>query len=170
VANLLVEVVGLDQMRLRRALEVLSLAVGEGAPIGADEVAAHVPAARAHAAWELQDAVSARDGAKAVRLLRSAFDEGQEAPLLVGALFAEIRRLLLARDLDAKTESHRAAPKLGVPDWKAAKILANARRFTGRELRRAAGRLADLDVAVKRGADAPTLLEEWVIATAAPRS
>ena len=169
VAELLVEAIGTDQMKLRRALEVLSLAVGEGAAVSPADVATHVPAARAHAGWELQDAVSARDGARAVRLLRDALEEGQEPPLLVGALFAEVRRLLVARELPPKVDGRGAAQKLGVPDWKAQKIVANARRFSLSELRRAAHRLADLDVAVKRGRDAPALLEEWLLDLAGGR-
>jgi len=81
-----------------------------------------------------------------------------------------VRWLLLAAELPAKTDGHRAAQALGVPDWKAQRILENARRFSRAELRHAAHGLADIDVAVKTGAHAPTVLEEWLLTLTAPPS
>jgi DNA polymerase-3 subunit delta len=162
-AELLVESLGSDRLALRRALEVVALSAAEGV-VDEGQVAELVPEARPHASYELQEALARRDGARAVGLLRRALEEGQEPPALVGALHAEIRRLLLAREIPRGASDSEAAARLGVPVWRAARLRQDARRFDPRELRAAAVRLADLDVAIKTGRSesAGPLLEEWV--------
>ncbi|MGH7818548.1 MAG: DNA polymerase III subunit delta [Candidatus Binatia bacterium] len=171
VAELLVESVGPDLMKLRRGLEVLSLYVGPGAGIDESAVAEVVPAARSHAMYELQDALSSCDAAKAIGLLRAAMEEGQEPPLLVGVLFAELRRLLRARDVPRGTEPPDLAKELGCPSWKVSRLLESARRFRPERLRSALERLADIDVALKTGrCRADAALEDWVLSLCASPS
>jgi DNA polymerase-3 subunit delta len=164
-AEVLVESVGSDLRRLRRSLEVLSLHVDSGRPIDERSVLEVIPAARSHAPYEIQDALSTRDGARAVRLLREALEEGQEPPLLVGALFAELRRLQLARGVPPGTDARGAAEMVGTSPGRAERLVQNARRFPVAVLRDAVGRLADIDVASKTGRGDPgTALEEWIVA------
>lgn len=163
-AECLVEAVGTDLLRLHTTLGMLSVAVGPGKPIGEPTVARLVPEARPHALYELQDALAERKGALAVRLLRVALDEGERPELLLGVLFAQLRRLLSAREIPPGTDLGSAAQTLGAPPFKVKGLLENAHRFPDAHLRRALERLADTDVAVKTGhGDAPTLLEEWVV-------
>ncbi|MGH7858390.1 MAG: DNA polymerase III subunit delta [Candidatus Binatia bacterium] len=167
--ELLVESVGTDLMRLRRSLEVVSLFVGAGGVIDEAAVVQVVPAARSHAMYELQDALSARDGPSAVRLLREALEEGQEPHLLVGVLFAELRRLQLARDVPPGTDPRQAAEQTGSPAWKVPRLQQNARRFPAPALRKAAEKLADLDVALKTGrGQTAVALEDWLVALCTP--
>ena len=171
VPKLLVETVGTDLLKLRGALDVLSLAVGEGNGIGAESVTRMIAEAREHAGYEIQDALVRGDGARAVRLFRAALDEGQQIPLLVGVLYAQLRRLLLARETPAGASPNDVAARLGMPPFKVEELLRSARRFRARELRSAVSRLADLDLAFKTGrGNAAAGLEEWILSVCAARS
>jgi DNA polymerase-3 subunit delta len=165
-ASTLLELVGDDLLRLRSTLERLSLAVGTGATIDEASVAEHVESSRMHAIYELQDALSAKQTTKAVGLFRQLVDEGSEPPALVGALVAQVRRLLLAREAP---RSASLAPLLGVAPHRVRYVVDHSRRFSAVRLRRAIEDLADLDVASKTGrGDAVAALEEWLIALCAP--
>lgn len=157
----LIDLVGDDLLRLRSTLERVSIGIGAGARIDLEALAEHVASTRLHAIYELQGAVTAREAARAVGVYRRLLDEGEEVPGLVGALFAEIRRLLLAREADGGD----LARLLEVPPFRAQKIEEASRRFSSAELRRAIDRLADIDVASKTGrGDAQAALERWLIA------
>lgn len=156
----LLDLVGDDLLRLRSTIERVSVGIGAGARIDADAVAEHVASSRLHAIYELQGAVTARQAGRAVGVFRQLLDEGEEVPGMVGALFAEIRRLLLARE----SAGEDLARLLEVPPFRAQKIEEASRRFSSVELRRAIDQLADIDVASKTGrGDAQAALEGWLI-------
>jgi DNA polymerase-3 subunit delta len=165
-AAALLELVGGDLLRLRSTIERLSIAVGKGAAIDEATVIEHVSSSRMHAIYELQDALSAKQATKAVGLFRRLVDEGSEPPALVGALVAQIRRLLLAREAPGAAN---LAALLGVSPHRVRYVVDHSRRFSAARLRRAIGDLADLDVASKSGrGDTIAALEEWLIAMCAP--
>jgi DNA polymerase III subunit delta len=165
-AAALLDLVGDDLLRLRSTLERLSLAVGAGAMIDGATVTEHVESSRLHAIFELQDALSTKQTTKAVILFRKLVGEGSEPPALIGALVAQIRRLLLARETP---RSASLAPLLGVAPHRVRYVVDQSRRFSAARLRRAIEDLADLDVASKTGrGDAVAALEEWLIALCAP--
>ena len=156
----LAELVGADLLSLRSTLERLSIAVGDGAPIGVDAVAEHVASSRSHAIYELQDAISTRATAKAVGVFRQLLDEGGEPPALLGALVAQIRRLLLARE----APSGNLQALLGVSPGRVRHVVEAAKRFSPARLHRAIDELADIDVASKTGrGDSVAALEEWLV-------
>jgi DNA polymerase-3 subunit delta len=156
----LVELVGADLLGLRSTLERLSIAVGHGATIGEDAVVEHVASSRSHAIYELQDAISTRAAAKAVGVFRQLVDEGGEPPALVGALVAQIRRLLLARE----AAGGNLPALLGVSPGRVRYVVEAAKRFSPAHLRRAIDELADIDVASKTGrGDSVAALEEWLV-------
>jgi DNA polymerase III subunit delta len=161
-AEQLVELVGVDLLRLRSTLERLSLALGSGARIDDECVAEQVASSRLHAIYELQGAVDEKQTLRAVGLLRRLIDEGEEIPALVGALFAEIRRLLIAREASPRSDLARL---LEIHPFRAKKIAEAANRFSRLRLRRAVNGLAEVDLASKTGrGDAQAALEHWLIA------
>ncbi|HSD09929.1 MAG TPA: DNA polymerase III subunit delta [Candidatus Binatia bacterium] len=165
-AAALLELVGDDLLRLRSTLERLSLAVDRGAAIDEASVTEHVVSIRMHAVYELQEALSAKQATKAVGLLRRLVDEGSEPPALIGALVAQVRRLLLAREAPGSAS---LAALLGVAPHRVRYVLDHSRRFSAARLRRAIDDLADLDVASKTGrGDTLAALEEWLIAISSP--
>ncbi len=156
----LAELVGADLLSLRSALERLSIAVGDGATIDSDAVAEHVASSRPHAIYELQDAISARETVKAIGVFRQLVDEGGEPPALVGALVAQVRRLLLAREASGGN----LPALLGVAPGRVHYVVDAAKRFSPARLRRAIDELADIDVASKTGrGDSVAALEEWLV-------
>lgn len=162
VSELLVEHVGSDLASLRSTLETLSLAVGEGGAIDEKTVLAMVPDAQAGAMYELQDAIAERNGERATALYRRAIEHGETPYLLVGVLFAEVRRLLIARALPPGADAVRL---LRTPPFKVEAVVRNAKRFRTFELERAIGELADIDVALKTGvSDGEAALELWLVA------
>jgi DNA polymerase-3 subunit delta len=159
-AKELAELVGGDLLGLRSTLERLSIAVGEGAKIGTDVVSEHVASSRSHAIYELQDAISERAAARAVSVFRQLVDEGGEPPALVGALVAQIRRLLLAREATGAN----LPALLGVSPGRVRFVVDAAKRFSSARLRSAIDELADIDVASKTGrGDSVAALEEWLV-------
>lgn len=166
-AAALVDLVGDDLLQLRSTLERLSLALGSGARIDEESVATHVASSRLHAIYELQDAVDQRETLRAVGLLRRLIDEGEEVPALVGALFAELRRLSIARESPPQADLARL---LEIHPFRAKKIAQAARRFPKPLLRRALDGLAEVDLASKTGrGDARAALEHWLITVCAPQ-
>jgi len=165
-AEMLVELVGDDLLALRSTLERLSIAVGAKAKIAEEAIATHVASSRLHAIYELQDELSAQRALPAVALFRQLVDEGGEAPALVGALVAHVRRLLLAREAPRDAD---LVALLGVAPGRARHLASDARRFTAERLRRSIDDLAEIDVAVKTGrGDASAALEGWVIGFCTP--
>jgi DNA polymerase III subunit delta len=159
-AGELAELVGGDLLGLRSTLERLSIVVGEGMTISADTVAEHVASSRPHAIYELQDAISARQAARAIGVFRRLLDEGGEPPALVGALVAQVRRLLLAREAAGAN----LPALLGVPPGRVHHVISASKAFSSARLRRAIEELADIDVASKTGrGDSVAALEEWLV-------
>jgi DNA polymerase III subunit delta len=165
-AESLADLVGDDLLALRSTLERLSIAVGEGRAIDEQAIAEHVVSSRMHAVYELQGALSEQDAVKAVGLLRRAIDEGEEIPMLVGALAAEVRRLLLAFEAPRGVD---LGQWLGIHPYRARKTAENSRRFSAVRLRRAIHELADIDVASKTGRGEPvSAVEDWLLSLCAP--
>ncbi len=163
-AGLVVELVGTDLLALRSALEKLSVAVGAGKAIDEAAVTRRVASARDHALWELQDAITVRQTTKAIRVFREIVEEGTEPPLIVGALFSHVRRLLLAREIPKGTPEYAAARELGVRDFKVKDLIAAARSFPPAMLRGAIEVLADIDVGFKTGRIDPIVaMESWLL-------
>ena len=168
VAESVIDLVGNDLMTLRSTLEKLSISVGTGNAIDQEAVLKIVAASRSHALWELQDAISSRQGALAVRLLRKALDEGEAPEALVGGLFAELRRLLLARELTPPIDANRDGPRIGARPFKVADLVRHSKEFSPAALRSAVIRLSAIDRALKTGRAAPAAaLEQWVLSLCA---
>lgn len=130
----------------------------------ADEVDAVVEGIGQRSAFDVADAITARDPGAALVALSGALGAG-EAPLrIVGALTYRFRQLLLARSgADART--------LGVPPTRVATVRREAERFTPGELAWCHDRLATLDLELK-GSDLPdeVVLEIGVVELATSRS
>ena len=167
-ATLIVELLGGNLRRLRTTLEMLALAVGDGRAIDRDTVVALVPEARSHALYELQDELTARRARPAVRLLREALDRGDAPEMVLGGLYAQLRRLLFARALRAgekpELRKQRLVSEAGTPPFKADGLLAAAARIPESDLRRAFAALGEIDRGMKRGRiDGGAALEGWLV-------
>jgi len=161
--ELLLDCVGRDLMLLASELDKLAAARGEGV-ITAEDVRRVSAPGREHGNFEVADALCARDGAAATRLLACALDEGAQPIALVGALAASLKPVIAGAELVARGRSvDEALRELAVPPYQRAACQRGLRAYRPGELRRAFAQLADIDLAAKTGGDARTLLELWML-------
>ncbi len=167
----LVERVGQDLRRLMGELDKLeAFALGQK-QLSADDVAAVLGRSFARPFWLLGDAVAERRAGEALELALRLLDDGEEAPMLVGAVYQSLRRLRglrALREARASREEKLAwLPKnmaFKLPDLERA-----AERWTEAELLRAQAALRTADRRVKTGG-APSVALAAAIAEACPRT
>ena len=95
----ILERTGLSMRALSSELEKLLLFVGSQAKIGVADVSQVLSGSREAGVFDLTNALSERDAARAIRALRGLLIQREPAVRLVGLLASEVRNLLLARSL-----------------------------------------------------------------------
>jgi DNA polymerase-3 subunit delta len=159
-ANQLVERVGQDLRRLMGELDKLE-AFGQGQErLSSADVAAVLGKGFARPYWLLGDAVAERRTGEALELALSLLEDGEEAPLLIGAVYQALRRMRALRALRqagaSREEKLAALPKtmaFKLPDLERA-----AERWSEADLLRAQGALRRADRRVKSGGEASVAL------------
>lgn len=152
-AAALAEATGTDLARALAELEKLRLAVGPGGAVGEDEVARLVAGYDHQSLEDLLRAISARDLARSLRLLATTVGRPEEALLFLGLLGKRLRLLWFFAG------EGRALPP-GVRTWpaKPEELRAWGRRFAREEIARGLAALAEVDAALKGGAQVPPRL------------
>ena len=142
--------IGSDLGAIDDAVERLGLFAGPKDEVREEHVAQVLSSVREHSAFELVDAIGARQSSRATRLLIDLLGQREE-PIKINALLARhYRQLLTARiHLHMKTDPKQMASILGVPPFAARKIVDQCRKFRGTELERALLRLSRADVELK---------------------
>jgi DNA polymerase-3 subunit delta len=108
--DLFVLLTGGDTRQVNSELEKIDLYLGEERNVTADDVRTLVPLSRAGVIFELGNALSARDLARALTLIRRLLDQGESAiGILLVAILPTIRNLLLAKDLMERNRLSRPA-------------------------------------------------------------
>ncbi len=152
----LIDAVGTELRDLDAALEQMSTGLGAGARVSAAEVRRAFPRLSDERIYALTDAVGERKLAPAMATLRRLLDQGDEPLVLLGALAAHMRRLLVARRwADGGPSAVGAA--LGLPEWRAERLLRHVRSYREEELSAGLARLAEADVEMKGGDLSPEL-------------
>jgi DNA polymerase-3 subunit delta len=163
----LIDSVGTDLRDLDAALEQLSTALGEGVTIGTAEVRHAFPRLADERVYSFTDAVGYRRLEKAMEALRRLLDQGDEPLVLFGALAGQVRRMLVARGVAERGPGF-VRDALGVPEWRAERLLRQARSYREEELATALSVLASTDVDMKSGDLPPEIaLERAVISIVA---
>ena len=161
--ELLLECVGRDLLLLASELDKLAAAVTDRA-ISAEDVRRVSAPGREHGNFEVADALCARDGAAATRLLACALDEGAQPIAIIGALAASLKPLVAGAELVARGRSiDEALRELAVAPYQRIACQRGLKVYRAQELRRAYAELADIDLASKTGGDGRALLELWMI-------
>jgi DNA polymerase-3 subunit delta len=162
--NALLESVGEERMALARALEELALAFGSGSRdtrIGAEEVRRQFHGRADIRVFGFVDAVADRQTGPALEALHRLLRQGEAPYALFWTLSRHFRQLLSVGDQGPAL----VARSLGMQDWRAEKLVRQARGFSVGALAGAYRALADADRRMKRSEEPEMLsLERAVVA------
>lgn len=162
-ASALVELVGEDTVHLDAELKKIALAHQGTDAVTDREVRALVARTSEVKPWNFTDAFADRNLARCLTLL--SMMESASPLQLIALCTGRIRELMCAQSLNARGEGGALAKTLGVADWRVKNHRTQARRFTPAELRRALATARDAEQAMKSGADADQVFQDWVVAT-----
>jgi len=160
----LLDSVGTGLRELDGALNQLATGLGEGSTVGAADVRQAFPRLADERIYAFTDAVGDRRLSTAMESLRRLIEQGDEPLVVFGALSAQIRRMLVARGA-AEHGTRGVRDALGLPEWRAERLLRQVRSYREEELARALDELARADVDMKSGDMPPEVpLERAVVA------
>lgn len=161
----LVEAVGEERLALAQALEELALALGGGGRLGVEEVRRQFQGRADTRVFAFVDSVASRRRGPALEALHRLLRQGEAPQALFWMLARHFRMLLLAGD----GAPARVAQSLGIPAWRAEKLVRQAGTFSQEELIRAYQTLALADHRMKTGEEPEGLtLERAVVSITGP--
>jgi DNA polymerase-3 subunit delta len=144
----LIDSVGTELRDLDVALEQLRASLGSANKASAAEVHRLFPRVADERIFAFTDAVGERRLQPAMTALRRLLDQGEEPLVLFGSLAGHVRRLLrIRRHVDSGTRT--AADLLGMPEWRAERMVKQARSYREEELADALQILAVTDIEMK---------------------
>lgn len=159
----LIDAVGTELRGLDSALDQLVAAHGDGARVGAKEVRRAFPRLADERTFAFTDAVGERSLPVAMTSLRRLLEQGDEPLALFGVLNGHLRRLLRARRY-APEGPAAVGDALGMPEWRARRMVKQALAYREEELVRAMGIMAEADIDMKGEFPSPeAALERAVI-------
>lgn len=144
----LIDSAGTELRDLDGALEQLVTGLGRGATVSPAEVRAAFPRQADERIYAFTDAVGERKLPGAMTALRRLLDQGDEPLMIFGALTAHVRRLLRARP-HADGGARAVGDVLGMPEWRAERMLRQVRAYREEELVAALDVLARTDIEMK---------------------
>ena len=157
----LVSRVGESTTMLDSQLKVLSEYCRDAGVITLQDVEKNITRTAEVKPWDLLDAVSQRDAAKALSLYRLMQNPSQVA--LCSLLTSRLRELICARSLDARGQGAMLGSELGKQAWQVKNHLNWARRFPNGALEHDLVACARCDQALKSGADPNVAFTELVV-------
>ena len=159
----LVDSVGVELRDLDAALSQLATSLGNGAKVGATEVRKAFPRLADERIYAFTDAVGERRIAPAMTALRRLLEQGDEPLVLFGSLVAHVRRMLRVRPY-VDQGKRAVADASGLPEWRAERLMNQARSYTEEELAHALTILAETDIEMKGDFPSPeAALERAVV-------
>jgi DNA polymerase-3 subunit delta len=165
--DLLVDALGADVARVAVEIEKLSLFAGSR-PVGADDITALVPDARATTIFVLVNALGRRDRARALEVLDTLTREGEYLPLALAFLSTQFRMALVAREAGLKSSGQIQAhfARLGVPMWgsRAEQVHQTATKFSKPQIERAMSLIYQADKALRDARpDDRIVMEQFIL-------
>jgi DNA polymerase-3 subunit delta len=169
-ARELVDALGADMMLVSRELEKLVLYVNEKKRITLGDVETMVLAAKQRSLYDLTDAISAKDKARALAVLEGvlAASEGEEAAIghlyMLARTFRQMLVILEKNVRDSRTIWQALWQGFRVPPFAADDIIRQARRYKSRrELTRALRLIARADIALRSNPPSKKLVLEQLV-------
>ncbi len=169
--SLFVNRVGLSLLEVMAELEKLTLYAGQPRLLDVDDVQAVVSSIRAENIFAIGNAVGCQDVRTALSLGRHLVADG-EAPLKILALLTRhYRQLWKARELQvAGKGAADIARGAGVPPFVVEGLVAQARRYSREDFRRAFGLFVEADLAMKSSGSEPVVvLEKLLLQLSGPK-
>jgi DNA polymerase III subunit delta len=153
-ARLLVERMGVSQVRLHNELERLALWAGEGGEVRASDLDEMVSDTSEAAVWALSDALLERDPARATQIAERLVSQGENVTGLVYGLASRLRKAsAAAAQLEEGVPPKQVESGLGMHPYAARQLVARVGRTSLADLERATVALSDLEVWCRGGAD-----------------
>lgn len=163
-AQLVVELVGPNLLRLRNTLEQLSLYVGAGQPLTPQAVEVCLSATRSHTVFELVDAVAEQRAGAALAHLQAMLGQREPALRILAMLSRHFRTLWQLKALrDRGANLDQATQEVGVHPFTAKKTWPQTQKFHARYLRAVFERLYETDLALKSSPIQDSLLMERLV-------
>jgi DNA polymerase-3 subunit delta len=134
MARYLVDNVGTDLYPLHTEMEKLQTYVGNARPIEARDVDVLILRSEQFGPFELDDAVLARDYAKAVQVIGSMLDEGVDPLMVLSRIVRVWRQLFVGKSLVGKRSAKDVAVAAMVPAWKAGDFITSCKKFEWKRL------------------------------------
>lgn len=151
-AELLSALIGNNLQELSSQIEKLVVYAGTKQRITVDDIRTMASSSKAFTAFELAKFLGLRDLPNSVRSLDALFLNGEEAPMMIGALTRHFRQLWRVRELlDKKVPPADIGRELSINPFFLGEIVTQARNFPRRELRRIFDEFYRCDVASKTG-------------------
>lgn len=158
-AELLAALIGNNLQELSSQIEKLVVYAGTKQRITVDDVKTMASSSKAFTAFELAKFLGLRDLANSIRSLDALFLNGEDAPMMIGALTSHFRKLWRVRELlDKKMSQTDIGRELNINAFFLGDIVAQARNFSRRELKRIFDEFYRCDVASKTGGGQPYTL------------
>jgi DNA polymerase-3 subunit delta len=163
-AELLAALIGNNLQELCSQIEKLVVYAGTKLRITVDDVKVMASSSKAYTAFELAKYLGLRDLAHSVKSLDALFLNGEEAPMMIGALTRHFRQLWRVRELlDLKKTQADIGRELNINAFFLGDILQQARNFTRRELQVIFDEFFRCDCESKTGGQPYTLLHGLVM-------
>ncbi|MDD2897180.1 MAG: DNA polymerase III subunit delta [Desulfuromonadaceae bacterium] len=158
-AELLSALIGNNLQELSSQIEKLIVYAGTKARITVDDVRVMASSSKVFTAFELAKFLGMRDVSNSIKSLDALFLNGEDAPMMIGALTRHFRQLWRVRELlDTKMSSADIGRELSINTFFLGEIVTQARNFSRRDLKKIFDEFYRCDVASKTGGNPYTLL------------
>ena len=147
--QLLQEYVGNSLRALENEIEKLSTYLGERNRITADDVAAVVGVTRGYTVFDLQDAIGEKDLGRALAILETMLNAGQNEQMIIVMLTRFNTQLWKLADAGRGGAPAQLAKDVGVPEWVLSKYRQFVRNYTLDQLESNFSHLLEADTVLK---------------------
>jgi DNA polymerase-3 subunit delta len=150
----LVALVGARQQRLAREIEKLAITAYPATRLGADDVKELAAGDAGGQAYDLADALVARDVSATLRLAEDLTARGEAPGRLLYAIVRRLRDVHRAAELlESGLPDKAVSAELKMPPWAAKRTIAQAKKADRDQLARALIEFADLEIELRGGRD-----------------
>jgi DNA polymerase-3 subunit delta len=164
-ADLLSFLIGNNLQELSSQIEKLVVYAGSRPRITLEDVRTVASSSKAFTVFELARYLCVRDLHNALKSLDTLFRNGEETPMMIGALSRHFRQLWRVREmLDRKAAKPDIGREVGINPYFLDDMIAQARNFGRGELRNIFSELYRCDLASKTGGGQPYTLMHGLVA------